>query len=65
MTFLEFLDAVGKGGLRRLLDEKTDLSPFPLPFHEELGEWLKRYFIVGGCRNRKLCGHQDKSEGNY
>lgn len=48
MTFLEFLDAAGQGGLRRLLDEKMDFTPFPLPFHNELIEWLKRYSIVGG-----------------
>ncbi|MDO9528471.1 MAG: ATP-binding protein [Syntrophales bacterium] len=48
MTFLEFLDAVGKSGLRQLIEMKFEFSPFPLPFHNELLDLLGRYFFVGG-----------------
>jgi len=48
LTFLEYLNAVGKTGLRYLVETKEDFTPFPQPFHDELIEWLKKYFFVGG-----------------
>ena len=48
LTFLEYLDAVGKPGLRQLVKTKEDFTPFPQPFHNELVEWLRKYFFVGG-----------------
>ncbi|MBE9581019.1 MAG: ATP-binding protein [Proteobacteria bacterium] len=48
LTFLEYLCAVGKPGLRQLLETKKDFIPFPQPFHNELVEWLRKYFFVGG-----------------
>jgi predicted AAA+ superfamily ATPase len=48
LTFLEFLDALGKSGLRRLIEMKNDFSPFPQPFHDELVDLLGKYFFVGG-----------------
>lgn len=48
MTFLEFLDAVGHNGLRKLIEETTDFEPYPEPFHHELLELLRTYYFVGG-----------------
>ena len=48
LTFLEFLDALGKSGLRQLIEIKNDFSPFPQPFHDELVALLGKYFFVGG-----------------
>jgi predicted AAA+ superfamily ATPase len=48
LTFLEFLDALGKSGLRRLIEIKDDFSHFPQPFHDELVDLLAKYFFVGG-----------------
>jgi predicted AAA+ superfamily ATPase len=48
LTFLEFLDALGKSGLRRLIEIKNDFSPFPQPFHDELVDLLGKYFFAGG-----------------
>jgi predicted AAA+ superfamily ATPase len=48
LTFLEYLDAVGKSELRSVVETKTDFSSFPRPFHDELIEWLKKYCFVGG-----------------
>jgi len=48
LTFLEYLDAVGKPRLRQLIETKKDFNPFPQVFHNELVEWLRKYFFVGG-----------------
>ena len=48
MTFLEYLEAVGKPQLRQLIETKERFTPFPQPFHNELVEWLGKYFVVGG-----------------
>jgi predicted AAA+ superfamily ATPase len=48
LTFLEYLDAVGKPGLRQLIQTKEDLTPFHQAFHNELVEWLRKYFFIGG-----------------
>jgi len=51
MSFLEFLDALQKPELRRLIEERygrSDFEHFPEPFHVELIELLKRYYLVGG-----------------
>jgi len=48
LTFIEFLEAIGKAGLRELIETKDDFTPFPQPFHSELVELLKMYFFVGG-----------------
>jgi predicted AAA+ superfamily ATPase len=49
LSFTEFLDAMGKSALRDLID-KTDggFEPLPEPFHRELTELLKEYYITGG-----------------
>jgi len=48
LTFLEYLDAVGKSGLRQLIETKEDFTSFPQAFHNELIEWLRKYFFSGG-----------------
>ena len=48
LTFLEVLDALGKSGLRELIERKNEFSPFPQPFHNELVDSLGKYFFVGG-----------------
>jgi len=48
MTFLEFLEAVGKSGLRKLIETTEEFIPYPIPFHNELTEWLRIYYFVGG-----------------
>ncbi|MDR0960785.1 MAG: DUF4143 domain-containing protein [Propionibacteriaceae bacterium] len=46
MTFLEFLDAQGRGDLANAI---ADFSPDLIaPFHEDLVEWLRWYLFVGG-----------------
>lgn len=48
MTFLEFLDAVGKPMLRELIRDCKHFTPFPEPFHIELMDLLKQYYFIGG-----------------
>ena len=48
LTFLEFLDALGKSGLRQLIETKDEFTPFPQPFHNELVDSLGKYHFVGG-----------------
>ncbi len=48
MTFLEFLDAVGKSEYRMLLEGLDKISPLPEPLHEELINLLRKYYFVGG-----------------
>jgi len=55
MTFMEFLDAAGRPGLRQLIENQKEVSPFPRPFHDELLELLKKYFFVGGMPEPVRC----------
>lgn len=48
MTFLEFLDAIGKSDYRKMLEGLDKISPLPVPLHEELITLLKKYYFVGG-----------------
>jgi predicted AAA+ superfamily ATPase len=48
LSFLEFLDVMGKNTLRGLIEESSDFEPFPEPFHIELIELLKYYYFTGG-----------------
>ncbi len=49
LSFLEFLDAMNKESLRRFIEGKRDdLTLFPEPFHVELKELLKYYYLTGG-----------------
>ena len=48
MSFLEFLEAAGKPNLIKLIESTEEFIPYPLPFHNELIQYLKKYFFVGG-----------------
>jgi predicted AAA+ superfamily ATPase len=48
MTFLEFLESVGKSNLKKILEKKEAFEPYPKPFHDELLDCLRKYFFVGG-----------------
>lgn len=49
LSFMEFLDAMNKKSLRQLIETtKEDSEPFPAPFHTELKELLKYYYLTGG-----------------
>lgn len=48
MSFLEFLEAIGKSQFAKLLDMPDEISPFPEAIHQELIDRLREYFFVGG-----------------
>ncbi len=48
MSFLEFLDAVGKHDYRNLLENLSKIAPLPEPLHDELINLLRKYYFVGG-----------------
>src|SRR3990167_1999215 len=48
LSFIEFLQAMGKQGWIQLLDELTVGETIPDIFHHELIDALKTYFFVGG-----------------
>ena len=48
LSFLEFLDAVGKSNLRSVIDAINSPEPIATPFHTQLIDWLKLYFLIGG-----------------
>ena len=48
MTFLEFLEAVGKSNLKVMIEKTEAFEPYPKPLHEDLLELLRKYFFVGG-----------------
>ena len=48
MTFLEFLDALGEGRYRSVIEEHAVLAPFPEVFHHALLDLLRAYCFVGG-----------------
>jgi predicted AAA+ superfamily ATPase len=48
LTFMEFLDAMGKSSWRGFIEDLADVAPLPEPLHRDLIELLKRYYVVGG-----------------
>ncbi|MBT3258122.1 MAG: ATP-binding protein [Deltaproteobacteria bacterium] len=48
MTFLEFLDAMGEGRYRKLLQDIKSPHPLTGAFHSHLIDLLRRYYMVGG-----------------
>lgn len=48
MTFMEFLDAMGEGKYRKLLESMNAFEPLPEPFHNHLINILSQYYIIGG-----------------
>lgn len=60
LSFGEFLDGVGKSGLRRLLRTVTTPAPFELAFHNELLENLRLYYFIGGLPEAIAQYNRDK-----
>lgn len=48
LSFMEFLNAMGKSSWRGFIENLSDFSPIPEPLHRDLIEILKRYYVVGG-----------------
>ena len=48
LTFLEFLEALGESGYRRILESINAFNPLAVPLHEELIKFLRKYYFVGG-----------------
>lgn len=48
LSFLEFLDALNRSELRQLIENTSGKDPFPKPFHNELIELMRLYYITGG-----------------
>ncbi len=48
MSFFEFLDAMNRPMLRKMLEEIKAMEPIPEPHHLQLFELLKAYYYVGG-----------------
>ena len=48
LSFDEFLGSVGEEGLVRLKKEATADRPLPVPFHQKLTTYLKKFLIIGG-----------------
>ncbi len=48
MSFFEFLDAINRSSLRKMLEEIRSLTPIAEPHHLQLIDLLKTYFFVGG-----------------
>ena len=48
MTFFEFLDALGEGRYRGVIEGHDVLGPFPEAFHHTLLDLLRAYYFVGG-----------------
>lgn len=48
MHFGEYLSARGEDRYRTMVENMQELTPLPLPFHDELIRLLKEYYFVGG-----------------
>jgi predicted AAA+ superfamily ATPase len=48
LNFKEFLDGIGKGQLRKFLEEYHSSTPFPVVVHDELMKMFKLYLAIGG-----------------
>jgi predicted AAA+ superfamily ATPase len=48
LSFMEFLNALGKEKLRTYLEDLNNADPIPEPLHQELLNLLRRYMMVGG-----------------
>ncbi len=47
-SFGEFLESIGKSQLRHYLQEKKDFQSIEAGFHEDLTDFLRLYFFIGG-----------------
>ncbi|MEN8219767.1 MAG: AAA family ATPase [Pseudomonadota bacterium] len=48
LKFKEFLEGIGKGQLRKFLEEYHSSTPFPVVVHDELMKMFKLYLAIGG-----------------
>jgi hypothetical protein len=48
LSFFEFLEAMGEGRLRKMLEEIDKFEPINEALHQKSIDLLKQYFIVGG-----------------
>jgi len=48
LSFGEFLDGIGRSGLRRIINSHPAFEPLERAFHEDLLHALRLYFFVGG-----------------
>ncbi len=55
LSFLEFLEAIGKPTWREAIESTTTFTPLPDPLHEALLASLKVYYIVGGMPEAVDC----------
>ena len=55
LTFLEFLEALGESGYRKILEDTQDFVPYAEPFHNELIDLLHQYYFVGGMPEAVKC----------
>jgi predicted AAA+ superfamily ATPase len=60
LSFGEYLDGIGKSGLRELLRAAMAPEPFEAAFHEELLENLRLYYFIGGMPEAIEQYKQDK-----
>ncbi|MGD9643717.1 MAG: ATP-binding protein [Elusimicrobiales bacterium] len=60
LSFSEYLDGVGKSGLRGLLQTAATPEPFELAFHNELLENLRLYYFIGGMPEAIAQYNRDK-----
>ncbi len=60
LSFGEYLDGIGKSGLRGLLQTAMTPAPFELAFHNELLENLRLYYFIGGMPEAIAQYNQDK-----
>ena len=64
MTFYEFLDAVGQGGIRTYLATLESIAPLPDALHQQLIGLLRRYYFVGGMPEAVLRHVADPAGGD-
>ena len=48
MNFSEFLEAIGALELKNLVQDISDMAPYPEPLHKELLRYLRWYYFTGG-----------------
>ena len=60
LSFGEYLEGIGKSGLRRLLQTAAAPAPFETAFHDELLENLRLYYFIGGMPEAIAQYKQDK-----
>ncbi len=60
LSFGEYLEGIGKSGLRRLIQTAATPEPFELAFHNALLENLRLYYFIGGMPEAIAQYNQDK-----